>query len=1421
MNSIDFGNEDCSNPNSGNAFSPPVISRLVLIDSQVEDLATLISGVKPGTEAIVLDPNRDGIEQIANILGRYSHLESVHIVSHGQPGRVDLGTGQLRAETFERYICSLQQWARAIAPLGEIWFYGCRVAAEEIGASWVRQVREMTQRAIVASSTLTGNAARGGNWEFEVTTGSRPSDRAFGEGAIAAYRGLLDTRTANVLYGANGNSILSVNVDNATTEQLGTLSFSTLAISREAETGLVYYLETIPAGVGNQVNTRVATWNPETGVNTILGTLGGDNPDAGLLSLRGVFVKMAQAAPNTRNPAYQNQLFALTSTPDVFIIDRNTGAARFLGTISTRPGENESFRGGGGDAAFDPRNPELLYVSDVTGGGVRLFRVNINTLEARFVGDTGLRNIDAGALAFGENGRLYLGTRDSLYEVALSDASTTLIGAVGVNLTDFATLPVPTPQVDLQITNTDNLETINIGETITYTITVTNPGTLPPNPPRDLRVCDLEGIEIEDLIPPGIRVQNFQSAIEGEGEVVTATVRNNILQSQVNLNAGSSVTFTITGTVTGGAANTLTNTASVRPPDGIVLFGNPPDNSVSAIDTTEATVPENIPPIAQDDSAQVDRGATVGLPVLKAEDSDGSIVNYTITALPSATQGIVLLDGEPVEVGQILTPDRADDLIFQAGATFSSARLQFTATDNRGATSNTATVALFFDNLPPETQNAKDRIKPGQEQPLSGLEGSDPDGSISAYQIKTVPPEEQGQLRLGGTPVVAGQNLTPEELVELTFAASEDFSGTTFEYAAIDDLGAIDPTPATVTLEVLEEPPGEGVKPPSPPPEPELPGRGTIVNNIQHVGCPPLPSWFDSVVEPPEAIDRSTLGLPGSTIVGAPNDLLVGRAIQGDAFSGGNGDDVLVGGVFSPVPLGADIDLDWLAGNEGRDWIAGSPGNDTVYGGKDDDTAFGGKDNDRMYGDRGSDVLFGDLGDDFIAGDSRELGDGEFSGSDRLEGGGGNDTLNGNEKDDTLTGGLGDDLVQGGQDNDRVFGDEGNDTVSGDRGNDTLLGSRGSSVSVGANGDRDLLCGNQGTDVIKGGEGEDLIYAGRDDDLVYGGKDNDLIFGDLGNDTLSGDLGNDTVVGGNGNPDRSDDTGNDLIFGGAGNDLLKGNAGNDSISSGEGDDTTYGGQDDDRIRGEAGNDRVFGDLGNDWLCGGDGNDTLAGSNGVPGSLDDGNDTLAGGNGEDLLWGNEGDDLLGGGAGNDSLFGGRGNDAEIGEAGDDLLCGDLGNDSLDGGDGNDTLVGSNGIPGIPGDGNDTLVGGNGDDLMFGNEQDDILGAGNGNDVVFGGQGNDAIAAEAGNDLLYGDLGDDLISGGTGADVFVLAANTGTDTIVDFEVGVDLLGLSGGLTFEDLAFTQEEGTTIVRFGDASIARLSGVSSDRLGAENFLAL
>jgi hypothetical protein len=54
------------------SISPPLftIRNLVVIDANVPDWEQLREGLNPGTEALILDPNRDGVEQISELICR-------------------------------------------------------------------------------------------------------------------------------------------------------------------------------------------------------------------------------------------------------------------------------------------------------------------------------------------------------------------------------------------------------------------------------------------------------------------------------------------------------------------------------------------------------------------------------------------------------------------------------------------------------------------------------------------------------------------------------------------------------------------------------------------------------------------------------------------------------------------------------------------------------------------------------------------------------------------------------------------------------------------------------------------------------------------------------------------------------------------------------------------------------------------------------------------------------------------------------------------------------------------------------------------------------------------------------------------------------------------------------------------------------
>ncbi|MGK7921604.1 MAG: LamG-like jellyroll fold domain-containing protein [Trichodesmium sp.] len=199
---------------------------------------------------------------------------------------------------------------------------------------------------------------------------------------------------------------------------------------------------------------------------------------------------------------------------------------------------------------------------------------------------------------------------------------------------------------------------------------------------------------------------------------------------------------------------------------------------------------------------------------------------------------------------------------------------------------------------------------------------------------------------------------------------------------------------------------------------------------------------------------------------------------------------------------------------------------------------------------------------------------------------------------------------------------------------------------------------------------------------------------------------------------------------------------------------------------------------------------------------DGSDTLSGTSGNDLLYGMRDDDMLYGYAGEDTAYGGKGNDVVMGGDDGDLLYGDNDNDIVEGEAGNDEAHGNRGL--------DFVNGGDGDDMLRGGKDADR---------ILGGIGEDTILGEKGNDLLDGGEGDDTLSGGEGSDRFVLAPGNGSDIILDFEDGIDLLELEDGIAFADLIFTEESGSTLVEFDSERLAVVSGVAPGLLTAEDFI--
>jgi glycerophosphoryl diester phosphodiesterase len=174
--------------------------------------------------------------------------------------------------------------------------------------------------------------------------------------------------------------------------------------------------------------------------------------------------------------------------------------------------------------------------------------------------------------------------------------------------------------------------------------------------------------------------------------------------------------------------------------------------------------------------------------------------------------------------------------------------------------------------------------------------------------------------------------------------------------------------------------------------------------------------------------------------------------------------------------------------------------------------------------------------------------------------------------------------------------------------------------------------------------------------------------------------------------------------------------------------------------------------------------------------------------------------------NDTVFTGAGND-EV-----DILATSAiaGRNRINTGSGDDTIFISSKDNRVFGSaGNDEL---DATDSMGGNR----MSGGEGNDIFYLGMSDRALGG-AGDDQFYVQSGgDNIISGGMGADQFWIVNGEvaeAANTIVDFEIGVDVIGILGaaslGIDATSLTLNEMDGNTEVAFGGNTLAILNGVT------------
>ena len=1394
----------------------PSAHSLVVIDAAVPHLSTLLTDLDSQVNILLLTPEQDGVFAITKAIAAAPQLSSLHIVSHGTPGHLHLGGAQLSLETMGQYAASLQTWAEALQGQ-DILLYGCQVARGAMGHLFLQQLQQLTGANIAASERRVGRVGRHTHWTLDTQLGEVQTPLIFSEALQASYPGHFEP---------------VVNFS---------LSTDTLIESEGTPFSFIFELSEPPPAGGTTV--RFEADRPQA-INQW---------DLFALTTTGIAGIPVDVSPNEDFSAFEVTIVEQRATIDLpvfndFIDDSPDPYTWTIspvsgGTVGTSSASVTIYDDPSEVPVTPPAVPEVSITSDVTtlvedeGTEVTLtitlseppegaVLIDIGTGKPFALGDFDIFPPPPQAVATG--GQLVAGNADNSgfrFAVTAQTATVKLPIFDDPDRTEDGTATDPDgplrnddigeEQTTFTVSPGDGYTVSSTAGSVTLTLKDTNVVNSPPEADDDSY-----STEFDTPLTVDAAAGVLDGDTDADGDDLSATIASDPSNGTVSLDANGAFTYTPNAGFSGDDSFTYS-----------VDDGNGGTDTATVTVSVAEPIVTNSPPVADDDSYSTEFGTelTVGAAdgVLDGDtDADGDPLSAAIATDPGNGTAALNSDGSFT-----YTPNAG----FSGDDSFT-----YTVSDGNGGT-DTATVTVTV-----EAEITPDPLVVGLSAAPTALVEEDGTVTTLTFSLSAAPPE-------GGIAVTIDSDI-PASLAEFDVNAAS-FNGLQLVSANADSSGFtvnITEQTATIELPVFDDDLDEGLE--------EITyalqaGDGYEIDGA--AGSTTLSITDNDEIDlpentPPVADDDSYSTLQDTPLtIAAAEGVLVGDT---DADS----DSLVATFVSNPsngsVELAEDGSFTYTpnAGFTGADSFTyqASDGQDssnvaTVTVEVSEDTpdtpvvSFSTTPgviseaegtalvmNFAVAGDIPAEGITVSLEGDaarimqqFTAAQTRfdsETGEIFY----RFDRGLVEDNVTGGVldlfalEDGNPAEGIADPAAAG----DAFLSDftftitEANASITIPVFDDiveeddtaytyTLVGGEGYSVDPSANTGTFTV-----TDGVLGGVGPTIGVTVTPETLTEAEQTAiALTFNTVGDIPAEG------VVVQLAGPARAiaefdvnatnprlpeDETVVEgvVVEGGSivGTDNVAGSV-FFRITDPTATITVPVFQDD---VAEGTEDFTFS------LLDGELYEVDANASEILFSIEDGVPAIPGTEGDDTLLGTDGDDTIRALAGNDTVAGG------------------LGNDIIEGGDGNDVLRGDansrdpqDGLPG----GNDIIFGGAGNDRIGGKAGNDILSGDAGDDFIWGDSGDDIIMGGTGNDILVGDN----FSGGSGSDLFVFGNGDGTDTILDFEVGTDRIGLvDGELTFEDLTITQDGNNTLlgVTSSGETLAVLNNVQASALGADSF---
>jgi len=166
-------------------------TQVAFVESSLPQAATLLDGLAPRTDGVLLDAGGDGLREMAAFLAGRHGLTAIDVVAHGQSGAINLGTTTLDEATLAGAKPELAVLAAALDGQGSLDLWSCDVAAGSSGRTFVNDLAAATGGNVAAASHLVGATALGGSWQLDDRVGNATAASPFTAATQQMFAGVL------------------------------------------------------------------------------------------------------------------------------------------------------------------------------------------------------------------------------------------------------------------------------------------------------------------------------------------------------------------------------------------------------------------------------------------------------------------------------------------------------------------------------------------------------------------------------------------------------------------------------------------------------------------------------------------------------------------------------------------------------------------------------------------------------------------------------------------------------------------------------------------------------------------------------------------------------------------------------------------------------------------------------------------------------------------------------------------------------------------------------------------------------------------------------------------------------------------------------------------------------------------------------